>query len=63
MNTHLLAGKGDATEASAATHVSEGWNQREVLGGKSEGGSLSRQGGSIAIGKGDTSWGRGWGAV
>lgn len=30
-----------------------------MLGGKSEDGSLSRKGGSVVIGRGDTSWGRG----
>lgn len=31
-----------------------------VLGGNGDGSSLSREGGSIVIGRGDTSWGRKW---
>lgn len=52
-----------STEAPAAIHVHKGGNKKEMLGGKSKGGSLNRKGGSVVIDRGDISWGRGMGAT
>lgn len=46
-----------AIEALTATYAAEGWDKREVLGGKGEGDWSEQKGGSNVSGKGDTGWG------